>query len=294
MKPAREAEPLLERLRDAGVLTRAEAEASSLRVSDRERYTLAVVDVAGTPRWVVKAARVADVAPLLAHERGVLRHIAQRVGDGVAPPVADTPAGDDFLVLAHVAEADAALLADPAALGLALAARLARLHASCGGEVVSVVPTLLFPRLDEPAARHPATAASWRFLTAQWRTAVLIHGDVKWEHVRRDGVLVDWELAGLGDPAWDLAGLLHELCMSDATPRALGQTVTTYAEALGRQLGATFLTRCRAALSVRFVQSAEEYRMGSVDVRIADRAEASARWWAEHPDALDRCLQEAA
>jgi len=292
--PAHQAEPLLERLREAGVLTGTEADAARLRVSDRERYTLAVVDVGGTPRWVVKAPRLAEVAPLLAHERRVLLHVAEHVGGNVAPRVADGPGGDGLLVLAHVDEADGALLADPAALGRVLATRLARLHASRDGHTLSVIPTLLLPRLDEPAARHPATAASLRFLAAQWRTAVLIHGDVKWEHVRGDGVLVDWELAGQGDPAWDLASALHELCMSDASDAILGQTVTTYAQALNRRVGAAFLTRCRAALSVRFVQSAEEYRMGGMDTRIAERAEASARWWAEHPDALDRCLRGAA
>jgi hypothetical protein len=51
-----------------------------------------------------------------------------------------------------------------------------------------------------------------------WRPATLIHGDVKADNVlvRPPGAvpaaawLVDWELAQVGDPAWDLAGVLHE------------------------------------------------------------------------------------
>jgi hypothetical protein len=50
-----------------------------------------------------------------------------------------------------------------------------------------------------------------------WRSESLIHGDVRADNVmvrsHADGGidvrLVDWELARLGDPAWDLAGLLE-------------------------------------------------------------------------------------
>lgn len=50
---------------------------------------------------------------------------------------------------------------------------------------------------------------------AQWRRDCLIHGDVKWDNVlaSADGPaaavrLIDWELADIGDPSWDVAGAL--------------------------------------------------------------------------------------
>lgn len=52
-------------------------------------------------------------------------------------------------------------------------------------------------------------------LAADWPTQQLIHGDMKWQnvlmHADSDGatdcIFIDWEMAALGDPLWDLAGL---------------------------------------------------------------------------------------
>jgi hypothetical protein len=55
-------------------------------------------------------------------------------------------------------------------------------------------------------------------LSAEWKIAGLIHGDLKWDNcvvyrVPGSGALalkvVDWELADLGDPRWDLGALLQ-------------------------------------------------------------------------------------
>ena len=48
----------------------------------------------------------------------------------------------------------------------------------------------------------------------------LVNHDLKWDNVVLTGptqqpVLVDWELAGLGDPAWDLGCLLAEHLVRD-------------------------------------------------------------------------------
>jgi aminoglycoside phosphotransferase (APT) family kinase protein len=55
-------------------------------------------------------------------------------------------------------------------------------------------------------------------LRSQWRQEALIHYDTRWDNVlitrSRGGApalkLVDWEAAGLGDPAWDLGSFLGE------------------------------------------------------------------------------------
>lgn len=54
---------------------------------------------------------------------------------------------------------------------------------------------------------------------AQWRRLCLMHGDFKWDNVlvvespaRHNAVrLIDWELANLGDPDWDVACVLASL-----------------------------------------------------------------------------------
>ncbi|MBI4306509.1 MAG: phosphotransferase [Chloroflexi bacterium] len=57
-------------------------------------------------------------------------------------------------------------------------------------------------------------------LRGLWTASTLIHGDIKWDNVLipptsksadiRALRLVDWELAGYGDPAWDVGSALHE------------------------------------------------------------------------------------
>jgi aminoglycoside phosphotransferase (APT) family kinase protein len=74
----------------------------------------------------------------------------------------------------------------------------------------------------------PEAVAALRRLHEEWRPTCLIHGDIKWNNVLiepdRTGLparlmLVDWELAQLGDPAWDLAGVLQAF-MIDAVLEA--------------------------------------------------------------------------
>jgi len=59
----------------------------------------------------------------------------------------------------------------------------------------------------------PDLATHFERLLRGWEATTLIHGDVKWDNFIFSGgdggapsiKLIDWELAGLGDPAWDLA-----------------------------------------------------------------------------------------
>lgn len=67
-----------------------------------------------------------------------------------------------------------------------------------------------------------------------WSHSYLIHGDIKWDnfllmHVdesMKNMRLIDWELAGIGDPGWDLAGVLNELLMTEAYSQ--GKTARDY------------------------------------------------------------------
>jgi hypothetical protein len=67
---------------------------------------------------------------------------------------------------------------------------------------------------------QPDAMAALARLRDAWRPTRLIHGDLKWNNVllQTDGagmpvgvLLLDWELAQLGDPAWDVGSALHAL-----------------------------------------------------------------------------------
>lgn len=80
----------------------------------------------------------------------------------------------------------------------------------------------LVPLLRRLAA-SPAIVAGTRRARAAWRMRCLIHGDLKHDNLlvaREAGAarltLIDWEMARLGDPAWDLAGLLVRLVLANA------------------------------------------------------------------------------
>lgn len=62
----------------------------------------------------------------------------------------------------------------------------------------------------------PRVRRAFDSLLGGWRTDALIHGDLKWDNLVLTGPeespearIVDWELADLGDPAWDLGALLQ-------------------------------------------------------------------------------------
>jgi aminoglycoside phosphotransferase (APT) family kinase protein len=72
-------------------------------------------------------------------------------------------------------------------------------------------------------ARVPAAEAALDALAREWRGDALVHGDMKWDNcVARGGDggdvppelhVVDWELSGVGDSAWDVGSALHSyLC----------------------------------------------------------------------------------
>ncbi|WP_158544969.1 phosphotransferase family protein [Dyella monticola] len=85
-----------------------------------------------------------------------------------------------------------------------------RLH-PLAGEDQSWAQARLVALIGQQEDILPALAA----LAANWPIGQLIHGDMKWQNclmrAATDGatncVFIDWEMAALGDPLWDLAGL---------------------------------------------------------------------------------------
>jgi hypothetical protein len=117
----------------------------------------------------------------------------------------------------------------------------------------------------------------------------LVHGDLKWDNCVSDGDngvrVIDWEHAAIGDPAWDVAGILQDHVvvrrtrlqqgrytddvwagMGEATADFLGGYLRT-APAEGGRPG--FLERAARLAGARLVQTALEYASVSADHRLA-------------------------
>jgi hypothetical protein len=87
---------------------------------------------------------------------------------------------------------------------------------------------------------------------AGWTATCLVHGDVKWTNVlvrvdaqsgRPAGVmLVDWELARLGDPAWDVGSVFHSYLAHSVLSAAIpeGSSSREAAEAMGAALSSFY------------------------------------------------------
>jgi hypothetical protein len=72
-----------------------------------------------------------------------------------------------------------------------------------------------------------------------WRPSALIHRDVKWDNVLLDSVttrrkltIVDWELAGIGDPAWDVGSVMADYLSVwlSSIPMGAGRGIDAYVE----------------------------------------------------------------
>lgn len=98
-------------------------------------------------------------------------------------------------------------------------------------------------RLLQIVQTYPDFQRTFDQMRADWRVVGLMHGDLKWENcvvypvASENGELgtrvVDWELADIGDPSWDVGGLLQSyisfwvLSMSfgaDVPPAQIEQT----------------------------------------------------------------------
>ena len=225
-----------------GYLSAADALDGVVTLEDLSRSNpVTAVAVDGAPRYVVKqrGIRVDDVDPLAAE--GVAYGWLASVGLADIAPRARSSVTDEMLVLDRidgapslyevmVTRSSGAPLAF-AALGLALG----RLHAA-GRDVAaalglvprrpwildlethglpSVVPatdavTAVRSRLLESSAVSGVIAG----LGASAAGRAVVHGDVKFDNVLvlADPVrvcLIDWELAGLGEPGWDVAGIVE-------------------------------------------------------------------------------------
>jgi Ser/Thr protein kinase RdoA (MazF antagonist) len=113
----------------------------------------------------------------------------------------------------------------------------------------------------------------------------LVHGDLKWDNCLLeggDGVrVIDWEMAAVGDPAWDVAGILQDhlvLCRALASPpaglqerarEAAAGFLSSYLAAADVADPAGFGDRAVRLTGARLVQSALEHAAAGPDQRLA-------------------------
>lgn len=231
-------------LLDHGLVTPADVVDRGLRIVERSRsHSLLLVTVGDTGGFVVKQsdpARV-DESARLEQEAALYAHAAARPElRAVLPACHVTRPGLLILELVaartlHEHHHDAGLCAPeisgafgralgaahralamdpPAGFGAALPWILSVFEpggADFAWEAPAVRDTLA--GLPDPAGMRAALARA----RAQWRPRHVIHSDVKWDNVlllddpaRATVKIIDWELAVVGDPAWDLAGALQE------------------------------------------------------------------------------------
>lgn len=134
-------------------------------------------------------------------------------------------------------------LFSPDVLG-GLASVMAGLHGLASDASADVPSALPWVLSREDADGRDEQLARWfpEFSTAKalldhlalardtWREEALIHGDMKWDNCLLIGdgevMLVDWELAGLGDQAWDLATAMQEFLLHVENLSAIGREMS--------------------------------------------------------------------
>lgn len=163
---------------------------------------------------------------------------------------------------------------------------------------------------------RPPRFRSWlRSARRLWRRECLMHGDLRWDNCLLEAAeatgpsptaprvrLIDWEMADLGDPAWDLGGILQDylspvaLAAADAQARhraasALWRAYAGTADPASGAGGGDLLERSLTFAGVRLVQTSLEWanRDGPGSAAIRPLLETSLALL-EQPDAVARDL----
>jgi aminoglycoside phosphotransferase (APT) family kinase protein len=288
------------------LLSRRSIVAGALRIGDvssRNRNVRVVGGEAGES-YLVKQGIVADSAHTLANEAALYRRLS-RGGAALSasvPRLHGYDPTDGVLILEWIAGGEdlERVVADrgrcPPVLAAALGRALAAVHgvARDGEELRDDAPWVLAlhrPPLEalrylsagsiELVKRLQADAALCGALDALdegWNAVALVHRDVKWPnciaHPAPGGAarltrvkLVDWEMAGWGDPAFDVGSALSDVAAFEldagagaARPaRAAFWRAYVRARGLDERAAARLLERSVRYAGARLVQSAYEH-----------------------------------
>jgi hypothetical protein len=235
-------ESLVDRLVARGLLDAEAVVDGEVRVLDASRrHRNARVHAGPHASYVAKRGREAgDGAGTVAYEAAVYDVLSDLDGPRIPRSFGCDPA-TGILVIELLPEAEnvrqramRTRQVEPA-LAAAIGDALGRLHAAGAprdarlSRAVPDVVSLAHPTLGILHNASPATAGLMRTVQAtpelaagldalaeKWRPLVLIHGDPRWENWLVESAdearvaLVDWEFAGVGDPAWDVASAVCE------------------------------------------------------------------------------------
>ena len=282
-------------LRAAGLLTAREIVELGVRAVDRSRsHAVRLVEVGGRPAYAVKALDATGGTDVQGSpERELAAYALARDDPALGPLLARShPGSGGVLILeAGGAATAAARPADPATLR-ALAATLAAWHA--GTRAADFPPLRPWP-LDLLAGEPPAflagndgvrallawlpdralLAATLAAARARWAPLAIVHGDARLDNWLLDDVggatLIDWETAGRGDPAWDVAAVLQDVItlsgaerLADVPAARPAAFLDAYAEASGDDVRDRLAGLLCARLLQRAVQSAAWDPAGTV------------------------------
>jgi tRNA A-37 threonylcarbamoyl transferase component Bud32 len=135
----------------------------------------------------------------------------------------------------------------------------------------------------ETIAQCAPVAAAISSVERAWASRTVIHGDIKFDNVlvaHDRMLLVDWELAGLGAPVWDLAGVIDGLLI----PCCVKERDFAVGLALVDSFGASALTAHRTVAGVGLSPTLEELA-AAVVARMSQTATQLAAMSHDHPDA---------
>jgi len=166
----------------------------------------------------------------------------------------------------------------------------------------------------EPERRHAALTAA----RAAWRPDCLVHTDLKWDNCLLDGKgarIIDWEGAGAGDPAWDVAGIIQEylgyaglmgvdlagrrplaaveIAALEPLAAALRAFFAAYVEAAAPAQPAALARRAVRYAGVRLVQTSLEHATGGRPARVVSASALADLAWAmiDDPGAVSQRLR---
>lgn len=226
-------------------------------------------------RWIVKRARErreSPGAPTLGAEFAVYQFAASNPALArLLPECLHRDEANQTLVLRAAGEAYLPEATSAATFG----ADLAALHRSTETDLTLPmrrpwILDILEPHgFQNPATgtlieNRPAIATRLRLLGAALETTCLVHNDAKFDNcVHQDRVrLIDWEIAGSGDPAWDVAGIVQDhlkMALLGAGGReALSAFVLAYIDRYAPADPRAFRMRLSGLAAARLLQSAHE------------------------------------
>jgi hypothetical protein len=230
-------QPVLPRLLSLGLLTERDIVDAGVVTSNMSSSNpVAAVSVGGEPRYVTKLGR-SDAERWEQGDPAAERVLLGRLAGVRAPWLPKVISSDaDLLVLGFVGQGQSVQGQmeaghEPRRLATrALGSVLRQVAATPAVGISRARVPWIFRLADRPwpgfVVEHPpaldlastvVTSVVAEVLGSRgdaWRSTHLMHGDLRWANCLVDGaggvVLVDWEYAGLGDPAWDLACALAE------------------------------------------------------------------------------------